>query len=88
MALPKRKRNKTKPEDMINVNTEYVRAICHDRGFNMSETSVKLGYCPEYISNSIADGRMRIELLKWLSVSLDFPYKDAVVKSNVSVMPW
>ena len=78
MIVPKREYEKTHPKDMVNVKTEYVRAVIHSKGVNQSLLSLSMGYCPEYLSNSIHDGRMQRKILKALSSELDFPYKEAL----------
>lgn len=82
MLLVKRKSIKTPTEKMVNVDTQYLRAVCHERDFNMSEVSIAMGYCADYISNSITDGRMNRELLHMLSTMLDFPYKSALATTH------
>lgn len=75
-----RTREKTPTELMVDINKNYLRARIKESGLNQSDLSVKMGYCPEYLSNSVHDGRMQIELLKWLSLELHFNYKDALAK--------
>ena len=82
MALPKREFIKTRSEDMVNVNTPYLRTVCRMGGINLSETSLEMGYCADYLSNAITDGRMNKDHLMMLSRVLDFPYKDALEKNS------
>lgn len=82
MKKNKRKYDKCPPELMVNVKTKYLRKLMHERDVNQSEISTALGYCPEYLSNSISDGRMQIAILELLSRMLDFPYKDALDKKS------
>lgn len=81
-TLPKRHRIVTPTEEMVDIDTAYMRVIMHSKGINQSELSIALGYCPEYVSNSIKDGRMQKELLKALSVILEFDYKKATRKKR------
>lgn len=82
MNIVKRKKNKTATEDMVNVRTDYLRDVCHMQKLNMSELSIVMGYCPDYISNAITDGRMNKEHLKMLASLLEFSYKDALVRKG------
>ena len=78
----KRLYEKTPSEDMVDVDTVYLRNIIHECGVNQSEMSIALGFCPEYLSNSIGDGRMNKEILRLLSDMLDFPYEEALAKKK------
>lgn len=80
MSIPKRSTIKTPTEDMVDVNTAYMRSIMRSRNVNQSELSRAMGYCPEYLSNSIKDGRMQKSLLEALASILEFAYKEATKK--------
>lgn len=82
MNYPKRELVKTKPENMVNVDTQFLRTVCREKGFNMSETSLIMGYCADYLSNAITDGRINKDHLKMLSDVLGFPYKKALAKKT------
>ena len=84
MLYPKRDRNKTRPEDMVEIDINYVRSVVRGSGINQSELSLRMGYCLEYLSNSIHDGRMQKRILKALSDELGFPYNKALKKQRKS----
>jgi hypothetical protein len=82
MKTIKRKYEKCPPEFMVNVNTDYLRYVIGLYDLNLSELSVSMGYCPEYLSNAIGDGRMNREHVKMLSEMMGFPYKKALATKN------
>jgi len=85
---PKRKHDKTPSALMIGVNTKYIRCAIKNSDVNLSELSEKMGYCRDYLSNSITDGRMNKNYLMMLSYMADFSYKDATAKNSSSDIPF
>ena len=77
-ALPKRKKNRTLPEDMINVNKKYLQDMCDGAHFDLTEASLAMGYNKVYLYTAIYDGRMNKEHLEALSKILNFSYNNAL----------
>lgn len=79
MKVPKRQSIKTPSEKMVNVNTAFLRDALSNSDISLTKISSAMGYCPEYLSNSIGEGRMNREYLNMLARMLNFPVKKALI---------
>lgn len=78
----KRQSYRTPPEKMVNVNTAYLREAVSNSDISLPAISIKLGFCPEYLGNSIGVGRINRDYLIMLSSMLKFPMKEALEKKK------
>lgn len=75
--------NKITPTDeMADTDRDYLREIVVNKGVNLLDLSESIGYNKLYISTCIYDGRMPIELLKYLSEILSFDCDKAIARKK------
>ena len=72
----------TPTEEMVDIDSDYLREIVSNRGENLPELSNSIGYSELYLTTAIYDGRMPIVVLEFLAEYLDFDYDKAVIKKK------
>lgn len=80
MQVLKRQGFRSPQEKMVNVNTAFLRNAVSNSDIKLSEISIKMGYCPEYLGNCIGEGRINCDYLKMLASMLGFKIKQALEK--------
>lgn len=83
MYILRRQGFRSPQEKMVNVNTAFLRAIVSNSDISLPDLSTRLGFCPEYLGNSIGVGRMNRDYLEMLAYILDFSSKQALEKDDI-----